>query len=64
MIEKVHLTNIFLEKQKCVTKEAMMDYYRGKEPKKISAGDTIEEFMAFVTNGDFENFSVENQHFF
>ena len=52
MIEKAHLTNIFFENQKCVTKEAMMDYYRGKEPIKISTGDTIEEFMASVTNED------------
>ena len=52
MIEKVHLTYIFLENQKCVTKEAMMNYYRGQEPIKMSAGDTIEEFMASATNKD------------
>ena len=52
MIEKVHLTYIFLENQKCVTKEAMMNYYRGQEDIKMSAGDTIEEFMASATNQD------------
>ena len=52
MLEKVHLTNIFLEKQKCVTKEVMMDYYRGNESITMSIGDRIEEFMALVTNQD------------
>ena len=52
MLEKVHLTNLFLEKQKCLTHEAMMDYYRGKEPIQMSVGDKIEEFMASVTNQD------------
>ena len=52
MLEKVHLTNLFLQKQKCVTHEAMMDYYRGKEPIQMSVGDKIEEFMASVTNQD------------
>ena len=52
MLEKVHLTNIFLEKQKCVTHEAMLDYYKGKEPIKMSVGDKIENFMASVTNQD------------
>ena len=52
MLERVHLTNIFLDKQKCVKHEAMLDYYRGKEPIKMSVGDKIEKFMASVTNQD------------
>ena len=48
----MHLTNIFLEKHKCVKEEVMMNYYRGKEPLKMSVGDQIENFMASVTNQD------------
>ena len=52
MLKKVHLTNIFLEKHKCVREEVMMNYYRGQEPLKMSVGDQIENFMASVTNQD------------
>ena len=52
MLKKVHLTNIFLEKHKCVREEVMMNYYRGLRPLKMSVGDQIENFMASVTNQD------------
>lgn len=35
-----------------MTKEGMMDYYRGEEHITMSTGDKIEEFMASVTNQD------------
>ena len=60
MLEKVHLTNIFLEKHKCVREEDMIDYYKGNKALKMSIDDQIENFMASVTNRDC-NFSKFSQ---
>ena len=52
MLEKMHLTNIFLEKHKCVREQDVKYYYRGGNGLKMSVADQIENFMASVTNQD------------
>lgn len=45
-LENVHLTIISMKKDKCVTNETAINFYKGTQDYyKKSIGDTIEEFM-------------------
>ena len=52
-IQRMHLTRICMTKEICVTKETMIDYYKGKRSEQISIGDQVENFIASFRSSNF-----------
>ena len=46
-IKEIHMLSVSMCREKCVTRETMMDFYQGRynQTYKKSIGETIEKFM-------------------